>query len=845
MISLKVLNAQKDNKWYEDVMSYYIPPYQKVFSATYEEDLNLYRLVNNDISGYQEQLNRLCNNMIDYGAVEEELLPYNKIRGKLERQVGEILLRGNNHKVMLLSAKAVRAKNEKFQENLRKNVQEDLAQALEKATAIMQNASPEELQQFIQSEQLRLTPKDINYKNFKSDLEIFKSQQLKYLYNTQSILSKKQKTYRDLNIVSKCFIWPKVINGQLECEVLNPLYCGWDKDNDEEWVQRGSYFWVYDEISLPSTLDRYKSELSNTQAEHLTNAMSYSGSDKDHTREYVFDNLNYYTQVDLRDYRDENSRDRLTYQGRHLTARNRGYTHHDKVKRLRLEFKAYKEVLFYEHTDDFGDTIKVMLDNNTNIIPSNAQRQEFKDASGAKNFKYIWTEGNQKHEVYMMWVPRRYQCTRLANDILVDCKEVEYQPDYMERPYHDFGLSVKGGVMNNLNSISLSPVQEALPIQMQIYAVKALMNKMIADYEGTVLAVDAAQVVSSLAANETDDPNDLTNNPIIKTGVIRKKTKQHIFNSAERSGGLINAQRGVGVQPMQIGQIAEILQAQQLINALDQELGVTIGVPPQREAQVAAPNSNVRDNQQQLQEAQIRTEYSIWWHDQLWGFVLDELMCGHDMILRKFFQNNPDKDHYYLEYIAPEGSSELIKVIPEHLDHTSIGLYLSNTQNDRLFRDVMSQKLLQNTLDPNTIDSFSGALKALSSNSSIEEIDRAIQLLAQQQRERMEQREELAKQNNLELAQKQQQIEKDKNDNELAKIQVKEGLIKEREIEKASITVLENQLANDVNQNNIDDDLELQREKTKVDKQMHDDKMKLEYEKLKVEKANKNQTKNS
>ena len=148
-----------------------------------------------------------------------------------------------------------------------------------------------------------------------------------------------------------------------------------------------------------------------------------------------------------------------------------------KLKRIHLEFKAFDEVYFYTHTDEYNAPITVILNPNTNIIPKGLKPVKFTNEYFQLEDKYVWADDSGTHQVEIKTIPRRYEMTRLGFDTDVLNRKVPFQPDNADNPISGFTLSYKGGVMNNVNSKACSRMQNAMPAQLQILAAKALQNK--------------------------------------------------------------------------------------------------------------------------------------------------------------------------------------------------------------------------------------------------------------------------------------------------------------------------------------------------------------------------------
>ena len=95
MIKLKVQESkkyEKDGEWFKEIIDHYVP-YQLAYQEDYEQRLNSYKIVNNDLSGIKEQLEAFCNPLgIETGEIEEQVIPYPELRNKVNILKGEMLV---------------------------------------------------------------------------------------------------------------------------------------------------------------------------------------------------------------------------------------------------------------------------------------------------------------------------------------------------------------------------------------------------------------------------------------------------------------------------------------------------------------------------------------------------------------------------------------------------------------------------------------------------------------------------------------------------------------------------------------------------------------------------------
>ena len=721
-------DADKTETWFKEMAQRFMPSENRSFRNDFKEKLKLYQFFNNDLSQYIPTLTEMSNDVISAGAAEDLLLHYNKIRQKYDILEGDLLNRGNNHKILLLSAKAVQSKNRKFLDRITKSVEEDMALVLEKAINDMSTMTEEELREFIENQRRLLTPKDMQYKNYLSDLEIYKTQMLNFCHADQDIIRKKKETWKDAFTISEFYLYNGWEHGKPSIQVINPLYFTYHKSINEPFAHKGDWACYNSEISVGEFLDEVINYMPKEKISQILHTSFGSNSlSKDHISRFVYDYTKTIATLNL----IQGSGTPFDYVGTAEKNDNNRIQLSNKIRKAHLEFKAYKKVLFYSYKDGYGDDIMVMLNGNANIIPSHASKVEFLNDYFEKDFKYIWDEDGNTHEVHIMQVPRRYEVTRWGSTEYDKMREVPFQPDLVYNPVSGFTLSYKGGVMYNRNAEAVSLMQNGLPYAMQIIAAKALQNKEMSKYRGFELFSDLDQLPYELM-EEGDEAYDL----LTKVEVIAKKTGNRWYSSKNTSNGLQTGSRSKGVDVAMLGQAQEFVNLQNFIELLDIELGMAMGVSKIREGN-PIKGTNVTDNQQALLQVNLQTEPYYHAHAEIWNEAISEYLCAYDQYFKKWFRGNPDSNEHLLEYISSDGTKELIQVLPEYLEGEQIGLFVTTGYSDQQYANILKEKLIQNTIEE-PLDVLSGILKEISNNASAEEIHRKIQEFSDDQRRRQE-----------------------------------------------------------------------------------------------------------
>ena len=830
---LNLLAKEKDKDWYKNIAQMYFTSVGNyAIRPDFDEKIKLFRFFNNDLTDYIAEVNKLCNDVVSVDAADDMLLHYNVIRNKYDVLHGELLRRGNNHKIILLSAKAIKHKNDKMLARIQENVEKDLQVVLNKVIETLQTMPRQDLEKFIEEERQMLTPRDVNYKNFLSDTEIYKSKMLKYMYMTDDILKKKADTFQHQFIGSEFYVKNTWTHGKPGIEILNPLYCQYHKSGNELDASKSDWFKYTDQIAIGDAINEYVNVLEPDKLESLLrNGTNTVVTNEDHLKTIMQDYSMYYLNRSM-------GRTSGNLWGLSETHTHDNYFFNQKLKRIHLEFKAFDEVFFYTHQDDYGAPITIILDPNTNIIPSNTKPVKYTNDYFQEGEKYVWGDDAGTHQVEIKTIPRRYEMTRLGWDTDVLNRRVPFQPDNADSPISGFTLSYKGGVMNNVNSKACSRMQNALPAQLQILAAKALQNKEMGKFKGSITVRDIAQIPMELATDK-DNPMDI----LTKIAVIEQKTGTAFIDSEASRNGLPSNQRGAAVQSQTLGDANLFLYLQNFIQALNVEVGLNCGVPPSREG-MTMQGTNVTDNQQSLVQTSLATERDYFEHGRIWNEALNECLEAWDIHFRNHFEKNPDIKETFLEYITPDGTKELIEVLPEHVSQSGYGVFLQDSFSDVKYKNFMELQMQQNTQDIDIV-TRSMILKSIANGASSEEIHREIQLMYDAIQKKAQQQQE------MEMQAQQQAIQMQKDTLIFqSQLRVQENLAisagqeaSKIEIEKIKASVFA--LSADINTNNVADQVEINDKKIQADKEMLDKQIKADKElkemdidgKLKIERA--------
>lgn len=731
-LKLKVPEHQKNDDWYKYQADRLIPSAEFTVVREAPEMDKLYRLLNNDLTGFEQELKAYCSDLSDYGAVEEELIPYNPLPNKIEALKGNMLTRGNTYRLMLLNAKAIRRKDSAFQERIKASVSEELRLTLEKQKAQMEGMSKEEQDQYIESIRSEIPLTKLNKRTFLTQAEITFSKLIQYTEATQEVRSKKTETLEDAALVSRLFVLNTWRNGKPAIEVLNPKNIGFAKSPSEEGVEKGDFWWYRDYITMGDALDEYINILKPEEVVKLAQYGQLGNPvTSDHVTKPVFDQTRFYSILEAMGEQHSLIRDEGLHQGNQLTKINFNYL----VPRVHLEFKAYEEVIFLTYRDELGEPITKRLNGKAAIIPAEATKLKTPNKYHQDVTRYSWTdEQGIEYEAEVMWIPRRYEVVRLGQDIYVHRRKVPFQPEY-ENPFNDFELSLKGLLLYNRNAKSLSLVQRAVPYIFQYMSARRVQNRELAKFVGQEKVVDVDQIYEELGADH-GTLNDI--DPALIQEIIARKTGTRFVSTSKMKNGLAPpTTRGRPVEYQVVDTTAILLNLEAFCTEIDRKIGIRMGIPAIREG-VVESRTTATDNRQSLFQGDIMTMSLYYAIDKVWAKALNEHLRNLVTLIDGHFRENPMMEDYQLETILPDGSREFFAVTKADIkDLKDIGLYQYDTGKEKMYFDMMMQNIFSFAQNAGEgVEVISSVLKALTTTTSIEEMHEIIRQTTDELRQR-------------------------------------------------------------------------------------------------------------
>lgn len=783
VFNLKVSESEKyedDNAWFKNYMEFIVPSHASTIDD-YKDMKLCYDVYHDNLEGYKDILDKYSNKFGEnIGQIDDEVSAYPKLHNKVNKLKGEFLKRPQNIKAVLLSAKAIKDKNKQLVEAIKASVEESVALEISKVQLQMQGMEESEINKYIESLRTQQTPEDLLQKDFQSEWEIFYSQAIRYCNYDQDVKLKTVETVEDAIVADRFFIYSGWKYGKPHLEVRNPLYTGFLKASNEMFVHKSDYIYykkpitvvdAYSEYGhLLSDDDMYRIGISTTSGNYAID--SRHSLDPQHSRP-IRDNIN--EEIFSSAFGSPNIQEKVTglHQGEGVARR----THKQNlIWETHFEFKAFRELIFLSYIDEYNLPVTLVLSNKFEI-PKAAKKEKFINKWGQDSEKFIWFDelSGIEFTAERLWIPRKYEVIRLGNDVYPICREVPFQHTDIENPFSSFTLSTFGAIISSRNSRSVSLLQRAIPAYFDYILIKSIQRREITKYQGYIQSVDVDQIPLKLGQ---DIDGNILRDPIATWMLYRKHMGVDFYSGSQTStGGLAPSTRSPGSSGYIIGTANEIYLLQQILQIIDQEIGIAMGISPQREASFS-PNSNVTDNLQAISQSYDITEPYFFIINEVWKHAILDYIKN----FRTYCQNEYDRlgEAPIFQYVLPDGTKELFKITPRMLQPQSIGIFVANSNQDASYSEIMlnyTQAFAQNAGEG--MEAVSTLVKAITGGYSTEEIHKLIKIETSKQQQRQQEMEQLRLKVQEEYLQKQNEQAQKNQDFEIEKINLKGSIDKD------------------------------------------------------------------
>lgn len=797
----KLTEAEKyknDKQVAKEVMDELIPHFSKNWVKDYNNMLANYKLYNNDIT--QEDFERVCNPLgIDIGSYSEDVLPYNKTYQKIDVLLGEELKRGFNFTLTLLNPKAIEQKDNELKNLYKQYIQEVVEKEINVAQLMAQGVSQEEAEKTFKDAIASKTPAEIEDITFLSELEILGNDLLQYGIYYEDIQDKKNDGFKHALLSDTEVVYVGLEKGEPKIKILNSIQVFGEKDQEEKYMQNGDWAGHRTIMSVQRALELYGDQLKGETKERLEKKLpgnknpAITGELKVN-RDSTLTNR-FAKQIHNEEYLDDEI-------GSYSTGNDSdGYSaFQDYVTVVTVEWKWLREIKFLTFRDDYGDEQTDIVDSSY-PVPDYATKVEFTNKFGDSSIKYEWTDEMDNYfSIESLWIPRVWEGVRIDEDIYPICREKPNQILDMDNPYLS-KLGYHGITFNSMNAKPISMMGRMKPFQFLFFVILHQIKELIPKHIGPIQNFDVSMVDPNLAKVGGDPEADAYSDALSKTLFYRQKGL-NIYNSMINNVG--GEARETNVSRPQPGSVENMSVAGDLNNLIsllgwvDEQIGLAAGVSKQREAQFSS-NTNVTDNQQAITQSSHITEHYFRKHNALWKEVLQSYL-NYAKIAWK--GKNMKK-----EFILQDGSLKTLEIKESSFDNANFGLFITNTGRHEEYNNKMEELALSFIQNEGSIEQVSYILKARAHGTSPEEIHKEIIKIQRRQ----EAKQEAAQKAEMESKEKLIQMEIDARED----VQEHEIQLKRMEIEGklavAEVTAFMGQADQDINDNNVPDQLEIEK----------------------------------
>lgn len=820
----------KNKQWRIDNVDFNCAEADQQYEGRWKNMHENYQLMNNILD--QEEFQKFCDPLgLDIGTGKDYVHAFNKLYNKINVMLGEELKRPWSYHVI---SKGTANTNEVLRQrdrDLRKyltrafttEVQTEMAKAQLEARmqteGIPLKQAERQMQAILEEAEASLKevmdPLQINakYKRYKTSVEKKMAVLLRDSVIRHKLRHLKNEAFYHAQVAGLEAVMVTMVHNNLHVEVLNPLGIAYHKSPEQEFLQEGERVTYKREMSLSEVMDRYSEYLTKKDFDKLNN---YSGNvygldaqwaSKSGFSPSHFEHIQY--------------RKRLEgYYGTEAVLQEGGYGQSsiadDYLTVYTTFWRSQRKVGFLTYEDERGNQQTMRVDEQY-PIPKNRSFNKYKDeVTGDDITKIEWTD--QEGHFYSLewiWIPEIWEGHRIEGDIYPIMRPYPYA-FYSETNPFKTPLPIFGCPYNAKNARIQSSVDRAKPWQKLYFFVMMKWIKLLAQDEGTLTMINTLMLDQKMGW---------------------KNTMQYLFDTGKLPYNPLSHEEGAGLmhhmkvaEKLDLSNVAQLQHYANILQFIEAQIAEAIGVPPEREGRTS-PNTNVTDNQQDIIQSSHITEPTFALHDLLWETILNEVVRMRE---REFTDGN---QHVH-RYILDDDEIATLTIQPNEFESMDMGVVIANNTKANEILNYAKQQahaLIQN--DKLTLDGFMEMLTkedVAEMRDYIREMEQDISQREQRMQEQQQQHMEQLKQMEIEAREDEQahevEIEHIKGDYKL----------KEAEIRSFSF-----QMDQDINDNNIPDQLELERLRQndrKLDlqaKKQQDDKA-LKQEQLRIQRETKN-----
>lgn len=783
---LKVSESEKykdDKQWFKDCMNF-IKPYSTFGMAdtkTIEKKIANYRLVNSDIRW--EDFKELCDPLgINQEAFEESLVPFNIVSKVVNELIGEELKRNDDYRPVLVTQQALSYKDKEFENYLDVLLEEQI----EKILSLSKIQDEKQLEQA--KTQLFQELKEVS--KFQSKKEILASKILDYGIYDNDIKRLKSDCWKDVIINDEEYVQVTVEKNKPVIKKINPLYMEYFKSSEEVYVQKGDWAGQIKPETYSEVITNYSELMTKDELESLVGGNvtknSFHHSQQNRNSDVIWDNMTTITNQGVGSYTSSISP--ISF-------------HRNFIWVTHLEWKAFRKIGYLSYTDEYGAQITEMVDE-TFEIPKNAIGEKEISQFGDETMVYKWYE-DKFYQLEWLWLPRVYEGTRIGDNIFVNLRERPYQTTNIEDPYTTCTLSYCGRTYTSYNAKSISFVDKMKPFNILFIIAMNHLVKTIARNKGVLINIDTSQTDTELV--QSKDPEEA-----LEVRLKYMDLGYNIFNSSKIGDKEIAGMSRPAPSIDNADSTNVILNILNLLEWINKEIAMSIGVSPQRMAQMVS--DRVSDNQQALIQSSYITEPYFFMHNETWKEIYLQYIRTFIIWLKDWKEKNPNKENYFLNYNFSKEEIATVVVDPEILEESDYGIRMLLGGNTREYYEAiksLQMALIQN--DQMSLTDLSELLLASVGGTSPYETNELLHKVEEKKKQREQQMNEMQMQMEQQkvavqekLLAQQIEMEKMRHGFKLEEIMVQGDINKEI----AAIKVYDYAQDLDVDKDNVPDPLE-------------------------------------
>lgn len=813
-------------------------------------------MLNNQLD--QEDYQKFCDPLgLDIGQGKDYVQAFNQMHNKINVLAGEESKMPWSFGVVAYGAEAAnevtRRKEKEIKEFVSFQIQKELqlgqTKIQQQVQMSLQGLPPEEaeaqyqkqVEELTQQEKELLNPEQIinKYRKFRLNEEKLFHKLL--IHNRDRLRLKHQKNegWIDALVAGIEAVEVTKLNGIETVELLNPLGLAFHKSPESEFIEDGDW-WVYkQEMSIGDIIDNYGDLMAKDDLEDLEENLkaSFAGVYGLDAKSYSEDGYSPSHWEHINRTNKVFGTSNILHSGKYGQSMA-NYARYLPV--YKCYWKSQREVGFLTYTDEYGEEQMDIVDELFDV-PNHANKVTEKDPiNNIVKVFYTWQdENNTPYSLEWKWIPQLWSGIRIRFNIYVDINPVAWHQVDINNPWN-FRGPIFGAPFGAKNAPITSIFDRGVPWQKLYLQTMSKFIKLMSLDRGKIHTLNMLwmdkEIGTPLSLRYMMDMGFIPINPASNTEITQ------LLGNTMKMAEVIDMSNS-----QQIAQYINIL------NFLEQQIGISMGVPPEREARTSA-GSNVTDNQQDLIQSAHITQPVLALHNLIWENVLNALL----KLTKERVKTDRNKS---FRFILSDEEIATLQVDPENVDLYDLGVYCAQNEKAReVLRTTqqLAQALLQNDkVNLSTLITMLETEDLADLKSQVKDMEQELaqreQMMQQQQIESQEkmQQAELANREDIQEHQIQIQAMKDETAITVAEISANSKLQsaesepedntpeylkieqKEREIQNKSKT--EDKKISQKKEE-VDKKLKVEREKIKSNEKLADKKLQVDKEKVRADK---------